>query len=238
MVVKLKLPIIKISSGLMTNVPLIKKIASYKKPVFISSGMAYLDEIAYAVRLLEKNGCQNILPFHCTSEYPCKDKNVNLLAMKQMKTSLNLEIGYSDHTRDILAPTMAVSCGAIAIEKHLAISNSLAGPEKGTACIPKDFKRMVEQIRRVEMMLGNGIKAPKKTELQGRKLNRRTIFSIKAIKKNDKFDINNIGLMRGNLNKGLGLNPKMYEQLIKQRANNDIKKNHPIKLGMIKNKIK
>ncbi len=233
LVQKLNFPIIKISSGLMTNTPLIKAIAKLKKPVFISSGMAYLDELAKSIRILKSNGIKKILAFHCTSEYPCKSKNVNLKAIQFLHQTLKLPIGFSDHTRDILAATLSVSHGAVAVEKHLALSNSLAGPERGVACNPHEFSQMVNQIREAEKMLGDGNKNPSKSEMLGRKINRRTLFSIKKIKKGDKFSKTNLGLMRGNIRKGLGMSPDEYENIIKFYASQDIPENAPIKISMI-----
>lgn len=230
---KLNFPIIKISSGLMTNIPLIEEVAKTKKPIFISSGMAFMDEISKSVRILQNSGAKDILAFHCTSEYPCQDKNVNLSAIKHMHETLKLPVGFSDHTKDILASTLAISFGAVAIEKHLAVSDSLAGPEKGTACNPKEFSELVKNIRRAESIIGNGEKRPSELEMVERKVNRRTIFSVKKINKNEVFSKKNLGLMRGNLDKGLGLPPDVFNSLLGKHALTKIDKNEPIKIGMI-----
>lgn len=233
LVQKLNFPIIKISSGLMTNTPLIKAIGKIKKPVFISSGMAYLDELAKSIRILKSSGSKEVLAFHCTSEYPCKSKNVNLKAIRFLQEALKLPIGFSDHTRDILASTLSVGQGAVAIEKHLALSDSLAGPERGVACNPNEFSQMVNQIREAEKMLGDENKNPSKSEMLGRKVNRRTIFSLKKIKKGDKFSKENLGLMRGNIKKGLGMSPDEFDNIIKFYASQDIQENSPIKISMV-----
>lgn len=228
---KLDFPIMKISSGLMTNKPLVEAVAKTKKPMIISSGMAYLDEIARTVRFAKEAGAEQLSVLHCTSVYPCEDKMVNLKAINTMEKSLNLPIGYSDHTADDLACALAVMQGAVIIEKHLALSHELAGPEKGTACNPEQFLKMVTNVRRAELMQGSGIKAPNNEESLGRKLHRRSLISVKSIPKDKIIDRGDISVMRGTL-KHIGASPELYEEIIGMRANRDIVKNEPIKIGM------
>ena len=230
---KLNFPIMKISSGLMTNKPLVEAVAKTKKPLIISSGMAYLDEIARTVRFAKEAGADELAVLHCTSVYPCEDKLVNLNAIETMEKSLNLPIGYSDHTADEIACSFAVMKGAVIIEKHLALSHELAGPEKGTACDPKQFTAMVNNVRRAEKMLGSGIKAPNQEEELGRKLHRRSLISVRNIPKDKIINSEDISVMRGTL-EHIGDSPELYNDIIGLRANRDIKKNEPIKIGMFK----
>jgi len=231
---KLDFPIMKISSGLMTNKPLVEAVAKTKKPLIISSGMAYLDEIARTVRFAREAGAKELAVLHCTSVYPCKDKMVNLNAIEIMEKSLNLPIGYSDHTADDLACSFAVMKGAVIIEKHLALSHELAGPEKGTACDPAQFSKMVTNVRRAEQMLGSGIKAPNNEENLGRKLHRRSLISVKYIPKGKVIEEGDISVMRGTL-EHIGASPELYNNILGLRANRDIVKNEPIKIGMFSN---
>ena len=230
---KLNFPIMKISSGLMTNKPLVEAVAKTKKPLIISSGMAYLDEIARTVRFAKEAGANELAVLHCTSVYPCEDKLVNLNAIETMEKSLNLPIGYSDHTADEIACSFAVMKGAVIIEKHLALSHELAGPEKGTACDPKQFTAMVNNVRRAEKMMGSGIKAPNQEEELGRKLHRRSLISVRNIPKDKIINSEDISVMRGTL-EHIGDSPELYNDIIGLRANRDIKKNEPIKIGMFK----
>jgi N-acetylneuraminate synthase/N,N'-diacetyllegionaminate synthase len=223
----------KISSGLMTNKPLVEAVAKTKKPLIISSGMAYMDEIARTVRFAKEAGADELAVLHCTSVYPCDDKLVNLNAIETMEKSLNLPIGYSDHTADEIACSLAVMKGAVIIEKHLALSHELAGPEKGTACDPKQFTAMVKNVRRAENMLGSGIKAPNTEEELGRKLHRRSLISVRDIPKDKIIKDEDISIMRGTL-EHIGDSPELYNDIIGLRANRDIKKNEPIKIGMFK----
>jgi len=230
---KLNFPIMKVSSGLMTNKPLVEAVAKTKKPLIISSGMAYLDEIARTVRFAKEAGADELAVLHCTSVYPCEDEFVNLNAIETMEKSLNLPIGYSDHTADEIACSFAVMKGAVIIEKHLALSHELAGPEKGTACDPKQFTAMVNNVRRAEKMMGSGIKAPNQEEELGRKLHRRSLISVRDIPKDKIIKDEDISIMRGTL-EHIGDSPELYNDIIGLRANRDIKKNEPIKIGMFK----
>ena len=231
---KLDFPIMKISSGLMTNKPLVEAVAKTKKPLIISSGMAYLDEIARTVRFAREAGAKELAVLHCTSVYPCEDKMVNLNAIETMEKSLNLPVGYSDHTADDLACSFAVIKGAVIIEKHLALSHELAGPEKGTACDPAQFSKMVNNVRRAEQMLGSGTKAPNNEENLGRKLHRRSLISVKYIPKGKVIEEGDISVMRGTL-EHIGASPELYNDILGLRANRDIIKNEPIKIGMFSN---
>ena len=118
------------------------------------------------------------------SSYPSSDNTLNLNAIKT-SSNLNILTGFSDHTYDEHAASIAVALGAI-VEKHLALSDELAGPEKGIACNPSIFKLMVQKIRRTEKMLGKGDKVPMDAEIEG-KLNRRIIISTNEIKKEKKL---------------------------------------------------
>lgn len=230
--IRLGFELMKISSGLMTNLPLVTAAAKIGKPLIISSGMAYLDEIARSLRVAREAGATELAALHCVSVYPCPDDLVNLRAIAAMETALGVPVGYSDHTFDALACVAAVAAGARILEKHLALSHELAGPEQGTACDPAEFKRMVEQVRRVDAMKGNGIKAPSAQEMNGRILNRRKLMALKPIARGEIIGTDNIGLMRGTID-DIGLEPEFYDRVIGMKAARDILDNEPIRLGMV-----
>ena len=231
MVKNLNLPLVKISSGLMNNLPLVEEVAKLNKPTILSTGMAYMHEVEKSCNLITKYN-KSLVVLHCVSSYPSADSKLNLNAIKKIASNLNLLTGFSDHTYDEHAASIAVALGAVVLEKHLALSDDLAGPEKGIACTPSTFKLMVQKIRRTEKMLGMGEKVPMDVEMQGRKLNRRTIISTNEIKKGEEITTKNIALMRGTL-EHVGLNPEFYEQILGLTAIRNIEKNEPIKLGML-----
>ena len=229
---KLDFSLIKVSSGLMTNIPLVQEIAKLKKPMIISSGMAYLDEIARTVRFAKEAGAKDIAVLHCTSVYPCNDELVNISAIESMRNSLSLNVGFSDHTADDLACSFAVLKGAVIIEKHLALSHKLAGPEQGIACDPQLFKSMVKKVQRAKNMMGSGIKAPSKEEELGRLLHRRTIISVRKIPEGKIITKDDISIMRGTEEKHIGVSPEIYNNIIGLKSIREIQKNEPINIGM------
>ena len=229
---RLDLELLKVSSGLMTNKPLVEAIAKTGKPMIISSGMAYLDEIARSVRFAREAGAKDLAVLHCTATYPCPDDALNLNAIATMSDALRLPVGFSDHTHDELACAASVAAGAVILEKHLALSEELAGPEAGTACDPAAFKRMVANVRRVSAMRGSGVKEPNVLELQGRVLNRRRLMAIGPISKGTVITKDHIGLMRGKL-EDHGLSPELYDDVLGTIAARDIAENEPIRMGMV-----
>jgi N,N'-diacetyllegionaminate synthase len=231
---RLGFPLMKVSSGLMTNLPLVRAVAKTGLPMFVSSGMAHLDEIGRTVRIAREAGARQIAAFHCTSVYPAADRLLNLSAIATMRAALDLPVGYSDHTADALACAVAVGMGAAMIEKHLAVSKELAGPEAGTACDPDEFARMVAFVRRASEMVGHGRKAPNAEEEEGRRLFRRSIITRRAIRKGERISGDDIGLMRGTL-ETIGLPPEFYDDVIGKVALRDIADNEPLRLGMLGN---
>jgi sialic acid synthase SpsE len=232
LVEKVDFPIMKVSSGLMTNKPLVEAVARTGKPMIISSGMAYLDEIGRSVRFARDAGAKDIAVLHCTALYPCPDNRLNLGAIPEMSRALSVPVGFSDHSPDQLASPIAVALGACAVEKHLALSHELAGPEKGTACDPAQFRAMVQAIRRAEDMRGNGVKAPAPEEAHGRIVHRRTIIACKAIPKGTALSKDNISVMRGT-EAHIGLTPELFDSLIGLKAARDIENGEPIKPGLL-----
>lgn len=197
MLVSLKVDQLKLASGEVTNGPLLLKAAQTGLPIILSTGMANLKEIEDALALLafgykHKKQIPSTQPkfkkadlkylrgkvsiLHCTTDYPAKPEDINLLAIKTIADKFGLPTGYSDHTAGILASVSAVAMGARIIEKHFTLDKKLQGPDHKASLEPNELKQMVEQIREVEKMLGDGKKAPKKVELQYIKIVRRGLY--------------------------------------------------------------
>lgn len=195
---KIGIKIFKISSGEINNYPLLDLISKIATEVFLSTGMATLKEIQYAIKILTKRRINKnkITILHCTSEYPTDDKNVNIRSLKKIKDKLNIEVGYSDHTIGENASLLAVANGAIIIEKHITLSNKMNGPDHKASMEIKKFKKFVENIKKVPAMLGKYEKKPTKKELINKKLIRKSIVAKKKIKKGDIFSENNITTKR------------------------------------------
>lgn len=215
----------KIGSGDLTNFPLLKHSARLRKPMIVSTGMATLQEIKEAVNIIKKSGNHQIVVLHCTTNYPTPPEEVNLRAMQTMMKKLNVPVGYSDHTLGAQVPVMAVTLGACVIEKHLTLGNDMPGPDHKASANPEVFKKMVDEIRRIETIMGSSEKNPLPGELKLRAVVRKSVVAIRDIKKGEKFNPRNLGLKRP----GTGLEPKYFHQVIGKLALADIRADELIK---------
>ena len=228
---KTNFPAVKISSSLLNNTPYLKKISrTIKKPYILSTGMAYLSEIKESSIILSKQKIPYIL-LKCTSQYPADDKNLNLNSISTIKKKFKCLVGYSDHTKDNLACLSAVSKGAKVIEKHFNVYNNKSAPDDKISAKPKQFKELVNQIRRIDIMKGNSMIFPSKIEIKNRDNNLRKIVAKKKIKKGELFTIDNVGLLRSN--KKHGLPPKNFENFLNKKSLKNIKAYSLLKLNFI-----
>ena len=181
---KLGMKKIKIASGELTNIPLIKQLAKFDVPMILSTGMSSLEEVRDAVNAIAHtrqelgfdeplNDMLTVL--HCTSNYPARLQDVNLKAMQTMKDELLLPVGYSDHTEGIFVSVCAVAMGAMLIEKHFTLDKNMSGPDHKASLSPGELKQMVREIRCIEICLGDGVKVPRASELPIRELVRRSV---------------------------------------------------------------
>jgi N,N'-diacetyllegionaminate synthase len=216
LLLKLNLPIWKIPSGEITNLPYLRKIGSFRKPVILSTGMATLGEIEGAIDILEKSGTsrEQITILHCTTEYPAPIDEVNLKAMITLGNTFKVNYGYSDHTQGIEIPLAAVALGAKVIEKHFTLDRNMAGPDHKASLEPHELKQMINGIRKIEIALGDGIKSPTKSELRNRVAARKSIVACKPINKGEVFTEDNITVKRP----GDGLSPMQWDHILTCRA--------------------
>lgn len=155
---------VKIASSELLNLPLLDYVNERADLVFLSTGMATLDEISQALAHLTRVETTAIL--HCVTQYPAEDAEVNLRAIQALADAFpGHPIGYSDHTCGIEAGLAAVALGAVVIEKHFTLAKTLPGTDHRLSASPEEFAQMVRQIRRIERLLGQGIKAPTPREL-------------------------------------------------------------------------
>lgn len=214
----LDVPAFKFGSGDLTNLPLLKYAAKFKKPIILSTGMATMKEVKEAINCIKKTGNNKIIVLHCTTNYPCQYDEVNLKAMQTMLKELDVLVGYSDHTLGMQVSVMAVTLGACLIEKHFTLNKNMSGPDHKASIEPDELKEMIKQIRNVEIILGSDIKKPVKSEALMRKITRKSIVALKNINKGEKFTKHNIGIKRP----GTGLEPKKYFDILGKKAKKDI----------------
>ena len=166
----------KVPSGEVTNLALLRHVAAQGKPVILSTGMAYLEEVERAVATLVDSGASELAILHCVSNYPAADEDVNLRAMATMAAHFGVPVGYSDHTPGIEVSLAAAALGAAIIEKHFTLDRTLPGPDHRASLEPAELASMVSGIRRIEAALGNGIKRPCPAEEDTRRVARRSLF--------------------------------------------------------------
>ena len=191
---KLKLKRIKIPSGEINNFFFLKKIAKLNKKIIISSGMTNDYEINRAIKFLVKNGQDKnkITLLHCSSAYPTPMKNLNLNSIPYLKKKYKISVGYSDHSKEVITPILAIAKGAEVIEKHITLSNKLVGPDHKASLNIKDFREMLELINKGKEAFGFNEKKINKLEKQNIYFVRKCLVAKKNINVGDKFTYNNL----------------------------------------------
>lgn len=214
----LGIQLFKIPSGEITNLPYLKKIASFNKPVVMSTGMADMEEVEDALKVLIEEGLskEDITIVHCNTEYPTPMEDVNLRAMNSIGKQLGVNIGYSDHTLGIEVPIAAVAIGASVIEKHFTLNRDEPGPDHRASLEPHELEGMVKAIRNIELAIsGDGIKSPSKSEMKNKSIVRKSIVANTEIKKGDIFTEKNLAIKRP----GTGISPMKWDNLIGKISN-------------------
>jgi len=222
----MEVPIYKIASFEITDIPLIEYTASKGKPMIISTGVAEIEDIQLALDACKNAGNNQITLLKCTSQYPATIEDANLLTIPDMKKRFGVQVGVSDHTMGSLVPTVAVSLGATVIEKHFILDRKLGGPDSTFSMEPHEFKAMVNSVRQVETALG-GISYDVSENDKNR---RRSLFEVKDIKEGETFTEENVRSIRP----GYGLHPKHLKEILEITANKNIEKGTPLHWQHIK----
>lgn len=219
--VQLGVPAIKIASGDLTDDPFLKYIAAKRIPVILSTGMSSLEEVRYAVKLLEKNGCPELALLHCVSGYPAKPEELNLRAIATLAKEFDIPIGFSDHTLGVETASIAVAAGACIIEKHFTLNKELPGPDQRFSLDSFEFSQMIQKIRATEMMLGVAQKKPTTAELEYRKFGRRSIVAKVAIAAGTVITEEMLAMKRP----GTGISPKDFYKVVGRKSSRHIAEN-------------
>lgn len=196
----------KIASYEIGHVHLLQMAAASKKPIYLSTGAATIDEIDWAVNVIRQHGGTSITLLQCTASYPAPSASMNLRAIPWLKQRFNVSVGLSDHSRHPTnAPVAAVALGATVIEKHFTLHNKLPGPDHAFALLPDELKAMVAAIREAEAMRGAPIKIVDEADQELRLFACRGIQAIKEISAGDQLkEGENIAILRpGNRTKGI-----------------------------------
>lgn len=215
----------KIPSGEITNLPYLKRIGAIKidnKKIILSSGMATIDEIKTCIGVLVEAGTNenDIILLHCNTEYPTPDKDVNILAINDLKEQFpNVSIGFSDHSVGYVAAVGAAILGVSLIEKHFTLDKNFAGPDHKASATPEELKALVENVRRIEVMAGSSKKIVTESERKNKIVARKSIVAARNIVKGEILTEENITCKRP----GNGISPMKWYDILGKVAEKDFR---------------
>jgi N-acetylneuraminate synthase len=224
----LNVPAYKIASPELVDIPLIEKAARTGKPLIISTGMASCDEVEEAVAAARNAGAQQIALLKCTSAYPSPPDEMNLKMIPELARKFGLPVGLSDHSMGIAVPIAAVALGACIVEKHLALSRSMKGPDSEFSLEPDEFKGMVEGVRTAEAALGRAEFSLGKKEKASRAF-RRSLFVAEDVKRGEAFTEKNVRSVRP----ADGLHPRYLPEVVGKFCARDVARGTPLSWDLV-----
>ena len=222
----LKLPLLKIPSGEITNLPYLEEVGKTKIPVLLSTGMSTLNEITDALGILDDNGCPEATVLHCNTQYPTPYEDANLSAMLELFDQFGRPVGLSDHTPGWECDVAATVLGATVIEKHFTLDKNLPGPDQKASLDPAEFKAMVQAVRHVEAAIGDGRKHVTASEAPNKPIARKSIVAARAIHAGEVFTADNLTTKRP----GDGISPMRWYEVLGQTAKRDFAEDEKIEL--------
>lgn len=226
---EINVPAYKIASFEITDIPLIEYIASKGKPMIISTGIAEKEDIEEAINACKKQGNEQIILLKCTSAYPTPLEEVNLETIKDLERRFNVWTGVSDHTIGGTVPIASIALGAKIIEKHFILNKSLRGPDVEFSLSPEEFKKMIEDVRNTEKVLGK-VSYELTEKMKKSREHSRSLFVVRDMKKDETINEENVRSIRP----GYGIHPKYLNEVIGKKVNKDIDKGTPLSRDCIK----
>ena len=208
----------KVPSGEITNLPLLRHVAAKARPMILSTGMSSLEEVEQAVAAIRSAGDPPLAVLHCLSAYPAPAGEVNLRAMDDLTVRCGCPVGFSDHTPGIEIAIAAVARGACIIEKHLTLDKALAGPDHRASLDPPEFADMVRAIRAVETALGDGLKRAMPSELDTRRVARKSLVAARALGAGTRLAAEDVLIKRP----GIGISPADLDRALGRRLIRDV----------------
>lgn len=226
---KMEVPAHKVASFEINDIEFLKKVASTRKPVIISRGMASLEEVELAISTLKENGASAIAILHCVSSYPAKPEEMNLTTISDIKKRFpDVVVGLSDHTLTISVAIASVVLGASIIEKHFTLRRSDKGVDSAFSLEPKELKELIKSVREVEKAVGR-VKYDLGERESENTFFRRSLFVIKDMKAGEEFTRENIRCIRP----GWGLAPKFLSEILGKKVKRDLKGGTPLDKDLI-----
>jgi N,N'-diacetyllegionaminate synthase len=219
----------KVSSGDLTDLPLLARIGSFRLPVILSTGMGEDREVADALDVLRTAGAPEVVLLHCITSYPAAPEDLQLLRIPALAGRFGCPVGYSDHSVGEDAALAARALGAIVIEKHLTLDRGLPGPDHAASAEPEDFARLVERVRRLESMLGGPSRRITAEEARNRSAARKSVTALSAIPAGREIRREDLAVRRP----GTGIPPGRLGLVVGRRAARDIAEGEPIRWDLI-----
>ena len=225
---QMNVPVHKLASPELVDIPLVQKMARTGKPLILSTGMATIEEIDEALNAARAAGARQLALLRCTSAYPADPSEMNLRSIPDLVKRFGLPVGLSDHTPGIAVSVAAVALGAVLIEKHLTISRAAGGPDSAFSLEPDEFKSLVEAVRSAEKSLGEVRYGVSPREARTRPY-RRSLFVVSEVRRGDLFTEENVRSIRP----ANGLHPRHLPEIVGRHAAHDIEKGTPMSWELV-----
>lgn len=209
----------KIAATDLTNIQFLRQVAEKGRPIILSAGMCYLEEVQRALEALYPIN-RNVVLLQCTANYPIQDEEANINVIRTFKEAFDILVGYSDHSQGVGASPYAVAAGAKVIEKHFTLDRHMEGPDHKASVTPKELQQLISDIRRVEKYLGDGIKMPSCSEQMTRKSLQKCLVAAGTINAGEKFSNENIVAKRTN---GVGISALYVDDIVGRTAYREYK---------------
>jgi len=220
---ELNSPVYKVASFEITDIPLIEYVASKRKPIIFSTGIATIEDIELALDACNRMGNHDIALLKCTSSYPAPIEEANMVMVKDFSERYNVIAGLSDHTIGHTVPIVATCFGAKIIEKHFILDRAIGGPDASFSLDEKEFTQMVKAVREAESAIGNVDYSLTEKQKKGRDFSR-SLYVVEDIKKGDVITDSNVRSIRP----GFGMHPKYLKDILGKKVNRDLKKGTPL----------
>ncbi|MBI4589777.1 MAG: N-acetylneuraminate synthase [Candidatus Rokubacteria bacterium] len=214
----LGVPLFKLPSGEITNLPLLRHVAAKGKPIILSTGMSTLAEVAEAVAAIRAAGDPPLALLHCVSAYPAPPAEMNLRAMDTLRDRFGYPVGLSDHTLGIEVAVAAVARGAVIVEKHFTLDRQLPGPDHPASLEPGELAALIRAIRSVEAALGDGEKRPMPSETDARRVARKSLVAGGPIRAGERLTPSRVRIKRP----GTGISPADLPRALGRTVRRDL----------------
>ncbi len=211
---ELEVPAFKVAATDVTNIQFLRQVARKGRPIILSAGMCYLEEVRLALEAIAPLN-QDVILLQCTANYPIRDEEVNLQVIRTFQKAFGMLVGYSDHSQGVGAAPYAAAAGAKVIEKHFTLDKGMEGPDHRASVTPEELKDLVMEIRKVEGYLGSGIKTPTCSEQGTRKSLQKCLVAGREIREGELFTEENITAKRTG---GAGISALYYDSIVGKKA--------------------